>query len=78
MSALQSTEEGRAMPVVERIVALVEALRRDQGAFERMQPARRRLLAETCRYIAALADPDKPNAPERGVLGDLKSGARQE
>jgi hypothetical protein len=66
------------MPVAEKIIALVEALSRNPDAFEGMAPERRRVLRETCRYIAALADPDKPNAQESGVLGDLKRGARQD
>jgi hypothetical protein len=66
------------MPVVERIVALVEALSRNPEAFEEMAPERRRMLRETCRYIAAMADPDKPAQPKSGVLSDLRRGQRQE
>lgn len=62
------------MSVAEKIIALVDALRREPAAFERMEPARRRLFAETCRYVAALADPDKLSTPGTGVLGDLRGG----
>ena len=46
------------MPIAEKIIALVEALQRNPDAFEGMAPERRRVLRETCRYVAMLADPD--------------------
>jgi hypothetical protein len=63
-----------AMSVAEKIIALVEALQRNPEAFEGMAPERRRVLRETCRYVAMLADPDKPGPPKAGVLDDLKGG----
>jgi hypothetical protein len=62
------------MPIAEKIIALVEALQREPEAFEKMAPERRRVLRETCRYVAMLADPDKPALPKAGVLDDLKGG----
>ena len=62
------------MSVAEKIVALVEALRRDPAAFEGMAPERRRLLRETCRHVAMLADPDKPPRAKDGVLDELTGG----
>lgn len=63
------------MPIAEKIIALVEALQREPSAFEHMAPARREVLAETCRYIAALADPPKKVPP--GVLSALNNGLEE-
>lgn len=61
------------MGVAEKILALVESLRRDPAAFEAMAPERRRVLRETCRYIASLADPDTVSPPRSGVLAELQN-----
>jgi|KBSSwiStaDraftv2_1062776.scaffolds.fasta_scaffold13305_6 hypothetical protein len=71
-SALSCVTGEAAHPIAEKIIDVIEALRREPGAFEGMPPAQRRVLAETCRYVAAIADPDKPRTKD-GVLGELRA-----
>jgi hypothetical protein len=44
---------------------------------EVLSPAERQRLADLCRYIAALAEPEAA-APKTGVLHDLKAERRNE
>jgi hypothetical protein len=66
------------MTVVNKIAALIEALRLEPDAFNAMPPAERQRLAMVCRFIADKADPPNPKAPKAGVLADLSGGQRSE
>jgi hypothetical protein len=60
------------MPItlVDRAVAALVSLSPDD--IERLPPAERRRLADSCRYVAQLAEPRA--SPKEGVLADLRDG----
>ena len=65
------------MSVLDKLCALVEALRLHPDAFRKMPPAERQRLAQVCRYIADKAEPTV-QPPKSGVLADLRKGLRPE
>jgi hypothetical protein len=63
------------MSIATKVAALLVAVRRQD--VEELSPAERQRLANLCRYVASLAEPEA-GAPSRSVLFDLKSGRRAE
>ena len=67
------------MAVADKIIALFEALRVEQ--VQNLRPEYRRRFAALCRHWADIAEPPPRSAPgtfPTGILGDLRSGNRQE
>jgi hypothetical protein len=67
------------MSIATKVAALLVAVRRQD--VEELSPVERQRLANLCRYVASLAEPQvaQVGAPPRsGVLDDLKSGRRAE
>ena len=67
------------MSIATKVAALLVAVRRQD--VEDLSPAERQRLANLCRYVASLAEPEAAattSAPSRSVLLDLKSGRRAE
>jgi len=65
------------MSIVEKVTALLYALRRED--IERLPPAERRRLAYICLHVAGIAEPaSRPSTPARtaGVLAALDNGER--
>jgi hypothetical protein len=65
------------MDVITKLEALVESIRTDPDAINRMPPASRRRLAAVCMAIAKRVAPPE-DAPKPGVLADLRRGVRAE
>ena len=63
------------MSIATKVAALLVAVRRQD--VEELSPAERQRLANLCRYVASLAEPQSPRTGS-GVLDDLKSGRRAE
>lgn len=68
------------MSIATKVAALLVAVRRQD--IEELSPAERQRLANLCRYVASLAEPQAqvsvPAAARSGVLDGLKSGRRAE
>jgi hypothetical protein len=65
---------GIAMPIVERITALLDTL--DSAELDRIRPTDRRAFAELCRHWAQLAE--RREAPKAGVVAELNKGERSD
>jgi hypothetical protein len=81
MLAMQSTQEGQAVPIdlSDKIVALLSAM--TDADIEALPPAKRRRFGAVCRHAAAVAErceQSKTRQQEAGVLADLRRGVRQE
>jgi hypothetical protein len=63
--------------VLSKLEALVESIRTDPEAVNRMPPASRRRLAAVCMAIARRVAPPEDEA-KAGVLADLRRGVRSE
>jgi hypothetical protein len=58
----------------DKLAALLESLRGVD--FDTIPPAKRRQIADVCRWLADKAEPQKPDGPSAGVLADLRDGGR--
>jgi hypothetical protein len=64
------------MSIATKVAALLVAVRRQD--IEKLSPAERQRLANLCRYVASLAEPEINAPPRSSVLYNLKSGGRAE
>ena len=64
------------MSIATKVAALLVALRKQD--VEELTPAERQRLANLCRYVASLAEPQVSVPSRAGMLYDLKSGRRAE
>jgi hypothetical protein len=64
------------MSIATKVAALLVAVRRQD--IDELSPAERERLANLCRYVASLAEPQINASPRTGDLYNLKTGRRAE
>ena len=62
------------MSIATKVAALLGAVRRQD--VEQLPPAERQRLANLCRYVASLAEPQDEALARKGMLPSVRSGRR--